>query len=135
MNEQKQSRLGLGLAVIGGCLLAYFLVTATQAFAPIVTAVRARGITDPSFAGAVVGETLVTATIRGAFALPALLLLTLALVATRYRARWFFWFICIASAALVPLFPVGTAFAVFLLVYALRRRHEFRRANEPTGIT
>jgi len=32
------------------------------------------------------------------------------------------------------LLPVGTAFAVFLLVYALRHRHEFGRANEPTGI-
>lgn len=129
--KPKQTWIGPSFAIVGACLLAVSLVTAAQAFAPIATVFQTRGFTDSSESGAAVGELLVTATIRGAFALPALLLITLALVFARYRARWFFWFVCIASTALFPLLPVGTAFAVFFFVYLLRHRHEFgwRRAD------
>lgn len=123
--KPKQTWIGPSFAIVGACLLTFSLVTAAQAFAPIAAAFQTRGFTDSSESGAAVGELLVTATIRGAFALPALILITLALLFARYRARWFFWFVWITSIALIPLLPVGTAFAFFFFVYLLRHRDEF----------
>ena len=54
-------------------------------------------------------------------------LFVLALVARRYRAVWFFWFICIWSVLSAPSFPIGTGFGIFFLVYALSRKEEFLR--------
>jgi len=126
--KPKPSAFGVGCAVGGACLLVLDLVSAARALAPAVAGFWAHGLADPSLAGSAVGELLVTVAVRGAFALPALLLLTFALVGARYRARWFFWFIGIASIAVLPLFPIGTGFAIFFLGYALRRIAEFGTA-------
>jgi hypothetical protein len=58
--------------------------------------------------------------------LASLVLLCIALAVYRCRAAWFFWFLAIYSWPLLLLMPpVGTAAAVFFLVYSLSRRNEF----------
>jgi N-terminal double-transmembrane domain len=55
-----------------------------------------------------------------------LVFLTLALVKFRYRAGWFFWFLIVFGILSLGIFPIGTAFGVFVLIYCLTRRAEFR---------
>lgn len=56
--------------------------------------------------------------------------LVLSLTTCRYRAVWFFWFICIWGALSIPSVPFGTAFGIFFLVYALSRKEEFIKAPQ-----
>ncbi len=63
------------------------------------------------------------------FALLGLVLFGVALAFLRYRRAWAFWFACLYGSLLLLLFPVGTLFGVFLLVYALAHRSEFAGAG------
>ena len=54
-----------------------------------------------------------------------LIFLGMALTVSRYRARWFFWYLAIYSWLLLPMFPIGTAAGIFFLVYSLKWREEF----------
>ena len=127
--NSKQSGSGVTLALFGLSYVALSLFTTVRAFAPISQVLRTDGVADGAFAGASVGELLVVAIIRGAVALPGLLLTAIALIAARYRARWFACLLSLTSICLLPLFPVGTAFGAFFLTYLLRHRNEFQRGN------
>jgi len=61
------------------------------------------------------------------------ILLAVALVSARYRAEWISWFLVFFSLILLGLFPVGTAFAIFFLLFVHNHRSEFfaRPANNP----
>ena len=54
-----------------------------------------------------------------------IIMFVVAITRLRYRREWAFWFACVYGGCLILLFPVGTPFGVFLLIYALTRRQEF----------
>jgi hypothetical protein len=55
-----------------------------------------------------------------------LVLLTISLVSSRYRAEWFFWFLIVYGVLLLGAFPcIGTAIGIFFIVYCLTNRREF----------
>jgi hypothetical protein len=54
-----------------------------------------------------------------------LIRLCIALVKDHYRAPWLFWLLVGYGPFLLSLFPWGTAFGIFFIVYALIRRREF----------
>ena len=54
------------------------------------------------------------------------ILLIMALVSSRYRAGWFFWFLIIYSFfALWPFYCLGPVISIFFLAYCLTKRREF----------
>jgi hypothetical protein len=57
--------------------------------------------------------------------LVGLILLCIALVRDRYRAPWLFWLLVGYGPFAVLLFPWGTGFGLFFIIYALIRRREF----------
>jgi len=57
--------------------------------------------------------------------LAGLVMLTVALLKSRYRAKWFFWFVLVYGVMLLPAIPVGTLAGLFFVVYSLQKRHEF----------
>lgn len=52
-----------------------------------------------------------------------LILVIIAATVYRYRATWFFWFLCLYGGAMIMsyMFPFG----VFLVYYALKKKNEF----------
>jgi hypothetical protein len=57
-----------------------------------------------------------------------------AITRLRYRRKWAFWFSCIYGACLMCLFPIGTPFGLFLLIYALLHRQQFMvSSSAPTA--
>lgn len=63
--------------------------------------------------------------------LAGLVLLVIALVRLRYRARWFFWFLIVYGIMMLPAFPHGTLFGAIVLIYCLTRRREFPNWQSP----
>ena len=58
-------------------------------------------------------------------ALLGLGLFIIALTRLRFRHRWAFWFASVYGGFLVFVFPIGTPFGLFLLIYSLIHRVEF----------
>ena len=61
-----------------------------------------------------------------------LILITVSVAACRYRAEWFVWFLVVYGVLALSVFPVGTAFGVFFLVYFLTKRQEYLRPATDT---
>ncbi|MCX6854586.1 MAG: hypothetical protein NTV80_06735 [Verrucomicrobia bacterium] len=68
------------------------------------------------------------------FAMLTLIPFIFAITRLRYRRKWAFWFSCIYGACLMCLFPIGTPFGLFLLIYALLHRQQFMvSSSAPTA--
>jgi len=52
-----------------------------------------------------------------------LLLVIIAATRYRYRANWFFWFLCIYGAAMIMSYMLP--FGLFFLIYAIMKKNEF----------
>jgi hypothetical protein len=123
------SRIGEKLALFGivlqvGSLLGIVIASVWQIHA--MSALNAHGPTSLEAFSNVKGSFLALTGVCIVSFLASLVLLCLALVVCRCRASWFFWFLVIYSWPLLLLMPpVGTAAAVFFLVYSLSRRNEF----------
>jgi hypothetical protein len=65
--------------------------------------------------------------------LTGMALLMIALTKLRYREEWFFWFLMVYSVLILGAFPIGTAAAIFFLVYCLTRRQEFLKRRGAIG--
>jgi hypothetical protein len=132
---------GLLFALPGAVFLVFSLVSAGQALVTLLQKLGQQGWEDASAAGQLVGELLITIVVRGFTILPALAVLCLALLACRYRAPWFFWFLLTISLPLLFLFPIGTGFGIWFLLYLRKHRHEFPKSiqaeqsgtNQPTS--
>jgi hypothetical protein len=85
------------------------------------------GIGDPSMLSSSIGHVLISTAIGFIVGIIGLVLLIVSLTGCRYRAEWFFWFLIVYGVLALTVFPVGTAFGVFFLVYGLSKRHEFLR--------
>lgn len=87
------------------------------------------GISDPLQLSENIGEVLIATAIGLGFSLVGLVLIGIALFASRYRAPWFFWFLVIYGGLLLFNFPVGTVFGIFILVYCLTNKTQFLSVN------
>ena len=69
----------------------------------------------------------ITATAIGIIpAMIGLILLLVALFASKYRAPWFFWFMVIYSIFTLLGFPIGTVLGIVILIYIIPRKNEFK---------
>ena len=80
---------------------------------------------DPTVMSAAMGEAMRPAILGIAVAVLGIMLIILAATAFRYRAAWFFRFLCIYGGATIlsHMLPLG----IFLLTFALLKRKEFER--------
>ena len=83
------------------------------------------GIGDPTRLVGAFEEFLDGSTVGLVLGLVGLLMLSIALVQLRCRARWLRWFCSVYSIPLLLVLPVGTAFALFFLFYIGKHRWEF----------
>ncbi len=120
------------LAVIGAvCQLA--LVVALLRLAPTLhgfaSAIAVVGIGDPSSLGGAFEEMFDACAVEFTVAFVGLVFLSVVLVGSDYRARWFFRFLVFYGVFLLFVVPVGTAFGIFFLGYCLFRRSTFSAAS------
>ncbi|MGZ0655012.1 hypothetical protein ACWPKS_05340 [Coraliomargarita sp. W4R72] len=54
-----------------------------------------------------------------------LVCLLIALYYQCYRSPWFFWFMTIYAALLLPIAPIGTVLGIVVLIYIIPRQQEF----------
>ena len=140
MNAEKSNR-GKTLALTGAFLqlgpLVGMVGTTIGMLHAFKTLESSSGISDPQRLSANISEVLVTTDIGLGLSLIGLVLICVALFASRYRAPWFFWFLVIYGGILLFGFPVGTAIGIVLLVFCIARRHEFlspsNSSNAPEG--
>ena len=137
MNAEQSNR-GKTLALTGAFLqlgpvvgIAGTAIGMLRAFKTLESA--GPGISDPQHVSAAIGDVLITTIAGLALGVVGIVLLCIALLGSRYRAEWFFWFLVIYGGLLLFSFPVGTPIGIFFLVYCLTRRQEFLlpRPNEP----
>ena len=89
-------------------------------------ALNAQGVAAPGQLAEAIGQTLTSTAMGMVVGVIGLVLLCIALTASRYRAKWFFRFLVIYSCPLLLFMPVvGTAFGAFFLIYCLPRREDF----------
>ena len=69
----------------------------------------------------------------GGLAIIGLVVFAIAITRFRYRRPWAFWFSCIYGGCMALVFPTGTPFGLFLLIFALTRRTEFGHPPSPQG--
>lgn len=123
---------GAIFAIPGAVFLAYTLLTALTSVSGMA---RDLLMATPG-SGTVVARgafsIFIILAVRGAFAVPALVALVYALVACRYRARWFFHFLLYSSFPLLLLFPAGTGFGLYFLYRIYRQRREFGAPLAPS---
>jgi len=122
-------RTGRNLAVIGALLqLApiFGLLGTVWGMIQAFAALNAQGVADANTLATAIGHALTSTAIGMAVGVVGLALLCISLMRSRYRAKWFFWFLVIYSWPLLFLMPVfGTAFGIFFLIYCLSRRGDF----------
>lgn len=126
----KRQPIAATLAVCGAVLTCLAILCAVRVVRSgvAVVAAAAAGGRSPQVASTIAGEALMQIAAISVFAVPGFLLLTTALTFSRYRAPWFFWFVCLSSFIVLFVFPLGTAFGIFFFVYAFLHRLEFRHA-------
>lgn len=125
---QRSGAAGRRLALTGSTLqltlaggVAWVLVETIR----LAARVERQAISSPEIVAGAMSEALVPLILA---LLPALLgyaLNGVALVALRYRARWFLVVTVFSSIFWLFFFPIGTLLAIFSLVYVVRRRRQF----------
>lgn len=87
------------------------------------------GIADPVQLASAFGDSLLITAIGFGISIIGIVLFMIALLGSRYRATWFFWFLVIYGGLALFNFPVGTLIGVFLLFFCLVNRSEFFRES------
>lgn len=84
------------------------------------------GAVDPAVTNAALAQALQPTFIGLGIAIIGIMMIILSAVVFRYRAAWFFRFLCIygGAAILSPLMPLGA----FLLIFALLKKNEFEKS-------
>lgn len=128
-----KAKWGGWLAVVGVILQAGTIFALIRWGFPLVSSLSTLaegGIGDPS---ALVGgmAEFIDASIVTEFAVGSigLIVLGVALVYHRYRARWFFWFLIGYGVFSLFILPVNAVFGAFFLVYCSLHRAEFSGAS------
>lgn len=116
---------GIYFAVPGAAFLLYLLIHAALAVRAILQRILQQGTSDAQVFGQLVAELLITLVSRGFVALPVVAVLVLALLACRYRARWFYRYLMLVSPLLMLLAPFGTLFGAWFVIYLWKHRREF----------
>ncbi len=123
------SKAGRYLAILGTACQLGSVVGLIGAMIGMANAFKTLGgthsVSDPAVLSGGLGYSLFITAIGFFVGLIGLILLIIALTASRYRARWFFWFLVIYGVLLLFFFPSGTAFGLFFLVYCLTKTQEF----------
>lgn len=135
MNAEK-SNLGRTLALTGAFFqLGPFIgaIGTTIGMMRAFQTLGSNGVSDPQRLSANIGEVLLATAIGLGFSLVGLILICIALFASRFRAPWFFWFLVIYGCILLCGFPIGTIFGVVILTFSVTRRHEFLTPTAPTA--
>ncbi len=125
---------GKTLALLGTALQIVPVASLRGADGALVTTLQS-GLGDPRTLVGGLGEFSEVSAVGLAVGSVGLVLLAWAVAGSRYRAPWFFWFLVIYAGLIMPVFPVGTAFALFFHLYCLTRPKEFftRPALTPVG--
>jgi len=130
--SHRPSQIGRNLAVVGAVLQIAPFVGIAQTIKGMVQAfsVMASNLPpgDPSVVSTGIGNILVTTAIGFGLAIIGVLLLSIALIPLRYRAKWLFWFLIDIGILYLILFPLGTVIGVGMIAYACLHRPEFREA-------
>lgn len=78
---------------------------------------------------------LITTAIGLIVALVGWVLIFVALFGFKYRASWFYWFLCVFSILWLVNFPVGTIIGIGMLIYLIKNKSTFHAPeNEPLEI-
>ncbi len=96
------------------------LIGMNRAFA----AMGERQVTEPGTLSTVIGGVLFYSFIGIGLAVVGLILVIIAATIYKYRAGWFFWFMCIYGTGAV--FSYMLPLALFLVIYALVKKKEFQ---------
>ena len=133
MNTEKPNR-GKALALTGAFLqlgpIVGMVGTTIGMMHAFKTLESSNGISDPQRLSANISEVLIATVVGLGLSLTGLVLICIALFASRYRAPWFFWFLVIYGAILLCGFPVGTVIGIIILVYCLTNKAQFLSVNE-----
>lgn len=137
MNTDQPPR-GKKLAVIGAWLQLGALIGGAGTVVGMIHAfdvLGRAGTGDPSALSVAIGEVLIYTFIGFAVNLVGWVISCFALVVSRYRAPWFFWFHLIYALILLTGFPVGTIIGLVILCYILPHKAEFFPSppSAPTG--
>lgn len=120
------------LAKIGAWMQAAQLVGVIGTSAGMIQAFNelgTHGVADSGKLSAAISWALHWGMISTCIAVIGLVLVVIAATVYRYRAPWFFWFLCLyGTLILAHLLPFG----LFCLIYALMHRHEFEPASKTT---
>ena len=92
------------------------------------------GSSDPRIMADGIGQALVPVIFWGAVGVFGLLVTLLTAIASRYRARWFFWSSAIFAALYLLFLPVGTVISITLIVFLIAKRAEFAKQGSVPGV-
>lgn len=126
---------GAGLAITGALLqLAWLLVPLHLIRGVVLESMAKDGDLDARFAAAIARGSLEADLVTNLIAvnllcLAGFILIAIALVSSRYRRPWLYWFLIVYSPITAITTWVGLPFMVFFYIYCLPRRREFRRAQ------
>jgi hypothetical protein len=85
------------------------------------------GSSDPRIMADGVAQALVPVIFWGAVGVFGLLVTLLTAIASRYRARWFFWSSATFAVLYLLFLPVGTVISIALIVFLIAKRKEFAK--------
>lgn len=131
-----RGRVGLVCAMIGTTLQVGFIVGLPKiipALRDLSSALGVSGIGDPAGLVGALGEVFVGSALALGLGGFGLVLLCVALIGARYRARWFRWFLAGESVLLLFMVPIGTLFGIFFLGYLRAHWQEFSVASVRVG--
>ena|SRR6266853_6153541 len=128
MSTEKPNR-GRRLALIGAFLQLGTPIgmvgTAIGMLHAFKTLESSSGTADPQRLSANIGEVLIATAIGASLSFIGMVLICIALFASRYRAPWLFWFLVIYGGILLFVFPLGTVIGIIILIFCFIQRQEF----------
>ena len=79
-----------------------------------------------------INVTLICTSIGFALCFAGFVFICIAFFGSRYRGRWFFWFLIDYGVILLLAYPVGSAIGICMILFAILRRREFFIAAKNT---
>jgi len=119
---------GKPIAVAGAILQLGLLVGVVGTVVGMMKAFQALGadnVSDPRVLAQSIGDVLIFTAIGLAFAVAGFVFICIAFFGSRYRARWFFWFLIDYGIILLLAYPVGMAMGICMILFAILHRREF----------
>lgn len=127
--QTKRSKVGFVFAILGCILLMALPIGIISSIISIVdtmqTIVLYGDETDAKVMADALSKTLVDTALGLITSLPGFILMAIAIIIFQYRRPWVYRVSMIASFVMLILFPIGTVFAIILLIVLFKRKASF----------